>query len=336
MGYRVWLVVLLSALIATGCATTEKDGVPMRLNIPMPTLGGKQYWADVDIYGGWRIQQNVFTHHYRLLDPKDIRRAWGSLEQCGHALDDAKTRGDAALRSRRLCILLHAYLRSKDSMGKLKRVLEAAGYEAYAVSYPSSRGTIDVFADQVAGLLDRAQTDFDEINFVTHSMGGIVARRVLSQRDFPKAHRLVMIAPPNQGAVMADLLLGWWPSQYVFGPAGKQLGTEADSYVRNVGVPTCEFGVIAGAKGNRKGWNPFIPGDDDGLVGIDETRLDGMSDFVTVRALHTGIMKRRESIRQTIAFLEDGRFDHCVDQGPEAAGAARSRGDNPNGGKEVR
>ena len=35
------------------------------------TLGGRQFWGDVHYFRGWRIQQNVFTKHYRLLDPGD-------------------------------------------------------------------------------------------------------------------------------------------------------------------------------------------------------------------------------------------------------------------------
>ena len=32
-------------------------------NIPVPTLGGRQFWGDVLFYQGWRIQENVFTKH---------------------------------------------------------------------------------------------------------------------------------------------------------------------------------------------------------------------------------------------------------------------------------
>ena len=55
---------------------------PFPLNVKVPTLGGKQFWSDVLVQKGWRIQQNVFTGHHRLLDAGDQRQAWGEYEKC--------------------------------------------------------------------------------------------------------------------------------------------------------------------------------------------------------------------------------------------------------------
>ena len=276
----------------------------------IPTFGGRQIWADVYIYGGWRIQQNVFTDRYRLLNSKDVRRAHGTLERCRKKLDEAKQRGDARLGSDKVCVMLHGYLRSKDSMRKMKRTLEGAGYEVYAINYPSTRFSIDTFADQVTHLLDDIESDFKEIDLVTHSMGGIVARRVLSQNEFKTVRRMVMMAPPNQGAIVADILLEWWPKERVTGPAWKQLATDIEGFARNAGVPQCEFGIIAGERTEGKGWNPLVPGGDDGVISTENTKMKGMKDFITVRAIHARIMKNDEAIRQTVHFLKEGVFDN--------------------------
>lgn len=37
------------------------------------TMGGKIWWRDIRKEDGYRIQQNVISNHYRLLDPKDRR-----------------------------------------------------------------------------------------------------------------------------------------------------------------------------------------------------------------------------------------------------------------------
>lgn len=301
------LVALLLCAAADGQEEPEK--AKLRLNLPMKTMGGKQFWADVAMYGGWRIQHNVITDHYRLLDGKDWRRAWGTLAQCQGALEQAKQDGKAKLTSKKLCVLLHGYLRSSRSLGKLKEGLEDAGYEVYAVTYPSTQFEIDEFKTQVEGLLRGVSNDFEEIYFVTHSMGGLVTRRVLSSNEYPKVKRFVMIGTPNQGAVLADLLLDWWPSEYVTGPAGKQLVTGVEGFAKNAGTPTCEFGVIAGGRGDQEGWNPLIPGDDDGVVAVENTKLDGMADFVAVRAMHTVLMNKPETVKQVIHFLEQGTFD---------------------------
>ena len=47
-------------------------------NIPFPTMGGKVFWDTLAQYNGWRLQQNEITKHCRILDPNDVRRAWGT------------------------------------------------------------------------------------------------------------------------------------------------------------------------------------------------------------------------------------------------------------------
>ncbi len=62
----------------------------MTWNIAAPTLGGRQFWGDVFYFRGYRIQKNVFTGHFRLLDPRDNRQAWGTREQCQLALEEIR------------------------------------------------------------------------------------------------------------------------------------------------------------------------------------------------------------------------------------------------------
>jgi len=313
-----WLLAACSAMASPGAEPAgPADARGPRpswrtFNIPLPTLGGRQLWADVAVYGGWRVQRHVWTGRCRLLDRHGIRRAAGPRAWCEAALAAARARGAARSRSRTLCLLVHGYLRSKDSMGGLRRGLERAGYEACAINYPSTRGHLDAFADQLREVLRYVSPDFEAVYIVTHSMGGIVARWALSREDFPKVRGLVMIAPPSRGTAMADKVFGWWPSRWVVGPAGREVGLGPRSRMAEVGMPRCPCAVIAGARGSRHGWNPLAPGDDDGLIALDETRLDGMADFVVLRAMHPFIMNDRETIRQTVAFIETGHFDHAA------------------------
>ncbi len=50
------------------------------------TVGGEPIWEDIAEKNGWRIQRNRLTHHARLIDPKNSRRAWGSSEAMKEAL----------------------------------------------------------------------------------------------------------------------------------------------------------------------------------------------------------------------------------------------------------
>ncbi len=49
-------------------------------NVPSPTMGGHVWWKQLDQEAGWKLQKNVVDQHCRILDPSDIRRAYGGEE----------------------------------------------------------------------------------------------------------------------------------------------------------------------------------------------------------------------------------------------------------------
>lgn len=48
-------------------------------NIPTKTTGGERMWITLCESNGWKLQQNTFTHHARILNNDNYRIAWGSL-----------------------------------------------------------------------------------------------------------------------------------------------------------------------------------------------------------------------------------------------------------------
>ncbi len=99
--------------------TLEKKYGKGLMNVPFPTFGGKQFWADHFIYCGWRIQQNVYTGHCRLLDPSDKRKAWGTYEACRVGMERIRIEDRLKPRSDHLVLLVHGLFRSKDSFKKM-------------------------------------------------------------------------------------------------------------------------------------------------------------------------------------------------------------------------
>ncbi|MBC8242728.1 MAG: hypothetical protein H8E30_19990 [Alphaproteobacteria bacterium] len=71
------------------------------------------------------------------------------------------------------------------------------------------------------------------------------------------------------------------------------------------------FGIIAGGKGNGEGYNPLLPGDDDGTVAVSETMLTGARDFIVVPAIHAQISNDPKTIEATLNFLNSGCFNGC-------------------------
>ena len=51
-----------------------------------------------------------------------------------------------------------------------------------------------------------------------------------------------------------------------------------------------------------------LPDYDDGKVSVERTRVVGMADFMIVDSSHRYLMNSDTVIRNTVAFLETGRF----------------------------
>ncbi len=281
-----------------------------KLQIDMKTMGGRQFWGDTLFFQGYRIQQNVLSQHYRLLDPEDIRREWGTEQECKQALQKIIDAKQLPAMSGKAVILVHGIIRSSKSFSKMKVALEKDGYTVVGFDYPSTRMTMAKSADFLAKTIDSLH-GIEQIDLVCHSMGGLLVRTYLKEtgkdRD-PRLHRLVMMGTPNQGAQMANIVENNLVYQWIFGPAGKELKKNADGVIASLPTPDFEFGIVAGARKTENGWNPLIPGDDDGTVSVESAKLAGAKDFMTVSSLHSFVTDDAEGIEGVRRFLKTGCF----------------------------
>ncbi|HKW28380.1 MAG TPA: alpha/beta fold hydrolase [Verrucomicrobiae bacterium] len=209
-------------------------------------------------------------------------------------------------------ILLHGLCRTSHSLAKMERALTGEGYSVHNVSYPSRTASVQQLADDAIGkaVADCQRDGATRIDFVTHSLGGILVRSYLAHHSIPSLGRVVMLAPPNQGSEVVDKL-GWlFLVKWINGPAGNELGTDTNAAPNRLGPATYPVGVIAGDRSINWINSLLIPGRDDGKVSVERTRLAGMSDHIVIHTTHPFIMRNRETIRQTIRFLRTGAFDH--------------------------
>jgi pimeloyl-ACP methyl ester carboxylesterase len=205
-----------------------------------------------------------------------------------------------------IVFLLHGIGKLQLDMVPMEYGLRQRGFHVVNWKYPSRKHPLDELADQLDALVRSHPAK--RIHFVTHSMGGIVVRTYLARHKPANVGRLVMIAPPSQGAWMADKLGGFKLYKDFFGPAGQQLRQGGGGACAGAGVPDCEFGIIAGGVGYRMGMNPFLPGDNDGTVSIEEAKLPGAADFIVLPYPHLIIQAMPRTIRNTAQFLKTGRF----------------------------
>ncbi|MCA9145452.1 MAG: alpha/beta hydrolase [Planctomycetaceae bacterium] len=271
-----------------------------------PTFGGKQLWTDELIFHDWRIQRHTWTGHYRLLDDKDYRRAWGSFEHCNEQLESLKQELGLPPMRGRVVVALHGLLRTRESMqGICDYFHEHGDYTIVNFSYASTRNELDQHARSFARVMEHMGPKVTEINLVAHSLGNLVIRHYLGdqtnlaqgKRPDPRIHRIVMLAPPNNGAEFARKFADNKIFQTIWGKTGLELANEWETLEPRLAVPACEFAVIAGGKGEPSGSNPLLTGDDDFVVSVEETRLPGARDFRVLPVLHSSIMDD-ETVRE--------------------------------------
>jgi pimeloyl-ACP methyl ester carboxylesterase len=206
-----------------------------------------------------------------------------------------------------LVILLHGLGRGKSIMEPLKERLENAGFATAVGDYRSiGRTPGEIIADVSAQITAFRADTMQTVHLVGHSLGGLLIRAYLDSITIPHLGRVVLIGSPSKGTPIVDYFRDSWIMKLA-GPAASSLGTDSNSFPRTLRPPYYPVGIIAGISStfNNDG---FIPGEDDGIVPVESTRIEGMTDFITVNVSHSSMPKDEDVGKQVIEFLLKGKF----------------------------
>ncbi|MEE3369936.1 MAG: alpha/beta hydrolase [Planctomycetota bacterium] len=338
------LILIVGATVGVSREKTPSEKQPsnrLPALLRTPTMGGKQFWSDQFIHPPWRIQRHVLTDVCRLLDGSDRAVIWGNYSKCLAEFEQVKRQQHVPPLKSRVVIVLHGAIRSRSSMDPICQFLEKrTGYLAINVSYASTRAKISQHAIALRKIIEQLAPQVKEINFVAHSMGNLVIRHYLQDLKLqprksavtPRLGRIVMLAPPNQGTELAarvrnnPIFLALW------GVSGGEMATWKTLEPR-LGIPDCEFGIIAGNPLPNQQGNPLIEGPDDLVVGVQETQLPGAHDFLVLPVSHSTIMHDQHVQDATLRFLQRGHFRSAALRQPIPAiaqpGPTPNRGGTP-------
>ena len=193
----------------------------------------------------------------------------------------------------------------------MTEAINEAGFTAVNIDYPSREYPIEALAPMAVGrglVLCESAGAIEKIHFVTHSLGGILVRNYLSNHKIPRLGRVVMLGPPNQGSAAVDELGDIPGVDWINGPAGRQLGKGEESVPLQLGSAEFELGVIAGNRTIDPIVSAVLDDPDDGRVSVEDTKLEGMNDFIIVAHSHAFMMRLELPIELTIRFLKTGSF----------------------------
>ncbi|MDJ0614892.1 MAG: alpha/beta fold hydrolase [Rhizobiaceae bacterium] len=205
-------------------------------------------------------------------------------------------------------VLLHGIFRSSAHMEEIEEVLEQKGFTVHNLDYPSTEFPLEQLASMVATDLRQKIDPSKPVHFVGYSMGGIVTRIVLNKYRPDNLGRVVQLASPNGGSEVADFLKENWFYETFYGPAGQQLVTKDAGIEALMGKVDYPLGVVAGNFSIDPVSSAIIPGEDDGKVSVQSTKVSGMLDHVTVYASHTFFPQNKTVQSQTLNFLKFGAF----------------------------
>lgn len=214
-------------------------------------------------------------------------------------------------------ILLHGLGLNKWSMIRVASTLRKGGYRVLNLTYPSLRrdlaGIIDFVHERLVaqGLAEGAADG--PLNFVTHSMGGLVARAYINLYH-PNLGRVVMIAPPSSGNEIIDLIAGgvWWGklSRRMIRKSIPTLTTRRSAEMRAMLGDSVDYplGIIAGTTSRYAMGHYMLPHPNDGVVSVERAKLAGMSELIQLPGSHSLMLFRKSVAQAALHFLQHGRF----------------------------
>lgn len=205
-------------------------------------------------------------------------------------------------------VLLHGLWRGWRAMQPLARALEHEGYSTLNIPYPSARLPIGTLVKHVRSHIEKVPHD-QPVNFITHSLGGILARALLAEDPPWTTGKVIMLAPPHGGSEIVD-----WSKKHpllnlALGPAGRSLGSDGAPSTLPFLPEGTDAAVIMGNRCSIPLFRNLLGDENDGIVSAARGRIDGLKGFSVIDADHTFIQMHPETIRLSLRFLKTGFWE---------------------------
>lgn len=210
-------------------------------------------------------------------------------------------------------LLLHAAVVNQASLALFARRLRKLGFIVHNPAYPNRKLGIFDCAEYLKPLFQSlAESCPGPIHLAGHSMGGLVARRLLHLWRPDNFGRLITMGSPHLGSPLADIFHKYGFYKKLFGPAGQDLVTGRSIDWLAPWPPPYQIGLIAGNI-------PIGPGSfhlahpSDGTVRKVSAQPYGGAAYVTIPATHTTIPYLKRTARLSAAFFRSGSFETSLD-----------------------
>lgn len=200
-------------------------------------------------------------------------------------------------------VMIHGLLLRGLYMYKTGKFLARNGYTVFIYDYFTTRKNIAAHGADFEKYIENIASENPslKINIVTHSLGGIITRETLGRIDSKNSilkdriKRIVMLAPPNRGSDMAEMIIRRFPFLGKIIKPLPELSSSPEAYVMKTYIPSdYETGIIA-ASHDRK-------------VSEKSTHLESEKDHILIISGHSLIIYSAQAQKAILNFLENGSF----------------------------
>lgn len=187
------------------------------------------------------------------------------------------------------------------AMALLAARLSRRGYATRVFAY-RGRGPFDANVERLARF---AREGGQPAHFVGHSLGGVLVLDALSRyRDIP-AGRVLLLGAPVRGCLAGRRLARRGIGRWMMGACGSRWLEHEARWPRPE-----PLGVVAGTRPlGLSAALGRLPGDNDGVVRVEETGVQGMAARVLVPEGHSMLLVSGRVGRLVERFLAAGRFE---------------------------
>ena len=190
-------------------------------------------------------------------------------------------------------------------MRPLAARLAGAGFRCHHFSYMGAARPLAVHAERLARMARGVAEKYGPAHFIGHSLGGLVILEALGAHPEVATARVVLLGTPARGCYAGRRLARH--------PAGRWfLGQSEDLWREGRAAAWARpeaLGVVAGSLplGLGRLFGP-LPGVNDGVVSLEETEVEGMTERVVLPVGHSAMLVSAKVAAQVSAFLDNGNF----------------------------
>lgn len=184
------------------------------------------------------------------------------------------------------------------AMAFIAAQLSRAGFKTYRFGY-WGRAPLEANIERLARFIDGRGC-----HLVGHSLGGVLIFDTLRRRAGLSCGRIVLLGAPVRGSLAGRRLESHAFGRWFMGACAARWAECEARWERPEAL-----GVIAGTLpvGLGRAWGA-LPGENDGVVRLDETAVDGMTERVMLRLGHSMLPLSRQVAGLVQRFLSAARF----------------------------